>query len=164
MSISEYIKNIHKINERMRDLLAEVVSDMRSNMVFLAPLLAGIVVGLGTMITIILSKLQLIYQFEGDIDVSMLGSMKEILEIFNLTNMIPPYFLQVAIGVYIIQVIFILTSTLVTIDSGEDKLKAIYETGRNLKRGILLYIIVAFIAIFSLALLASIALGGIGAG
>src|SRR3989344_3462435 len=36
MSISDYVKNIQKINDRLRDLLAEVVSDMRSNMVFLA--------------------------------------------------------------------------------------------------------------------------------
>ena len=39
-------------------MLAEVVSDMRSNMTFLAPLLAGIVVGLAAMITIILNVLE----------------------------------------------------------------------------------------------------------
>ena len=35
MSISEYIQNIHKVTQRLQDLLAEVVSDMRSNMVYL---------------------------------------------------------------------------------------------------------------------------------
>ena len=59
MAISEYIKNIEKINDRLRDLLAEIISDMKSNMTFLAPLLAGVVVGLAGMITLILSKLQL---------------------------------------------------------------------------------------------------------
>ena len=60
ISISEYVKNIHKIDERLKDLLAEVTSDMKSNMTFLAPLLSGIVVGLAGMITLILSKLQII--------------------------------------------------------------------------------------------------------
>ncbi len=161
MSISEYIKNIRKINERMRDLLAEVVSDMKSNMTFLAPLLAGIVVGLANMITIILNKLETMFQMQGNFDVAMVGNVSTILEIFNLANMIPPYFLQLSIGIYVIEVIFILTSTLVTVDSGEDKLKSVYETGRNLKRGILLYLIVSFIAILALALLASVALGGL---
>jgi len=164
MSISEYIKNIHKINERVRDLLAEVVSDMKSNMTFLAPLLAGIVVGLGSMITIILNKLQVMFVEQGDFDVSMVGSVKDVLDIFNVTNMIPSYFLQIAIGIYIIEIIFILSNTLVTVDAGEDKLKSVNETGKNLRRGILLYIIVAFIAIIALALLASVALGGMALG
>ncbi len=161
MSISEYIKNIYKINERMRDLLAEVVSDMKSNMTFLAPLLAGIVVGLASMITIILNKLQVMFEMQGEFEVTGLGNVSGILEIFDLTAMISPYFLQVAIGIYIIEIIFILSNTLVTVDAGEDKLRVVYETGKNLKRGIILYLIVSFIAILSLALLASIALGGL---
>ena len=160
MSISEYIKNIHKINERMRDLLAEVVSDMSSNMTFLAPLLAGIVVGLSSMITIILNRLQGMFESGGATEVAGIGSLSNILELFNVVNMIPPYFLQVAIGLYIVEIIFILSSTLVTVDAGEDKLKRIYETGKNLKRGVLLYVIVALISILSLALLAGVAVGG----
>ncbi|MBU1135908.1 MAG: hypothetical protein KJ559_00140 [Nanoarchaeota archaeon] len=160
MSISEYIKNIQKINDRMRDLLAEVVSDMKSNMVFLAPLLAGIVVGLANMITTILNKLQVIFEAQSGGEVSMIGNISDILELFDLTNMIPPYFLQIAIGIYIIEIIFILSSTLVTVDSGEDNLGRIYETGKNLKIGVLLYLIVSFISILALTLLAGVALGG----
>ena len=161
MSISQYIKNIHKINERVRDLLAEVVSDMKGNMTFLAPLLSGIVVGLASMITIILNKLQVMFEMQGNFDLGGVGNISNILELFDLTAMIPPFFLQIAIGIYIIEIIFILTSTLITVDAGEDKLRVVYETGKNLKRGILLYITVSFLAILSLTLLASIALGGL---
>ncbi|MCX6748329.1 MAG: hypothetical protein NT076_01870, partial [Candidatus Pacearchaeota archaeon] len=161
MSISEYIKNVNRINERMRDLLAEVSSDMKSNMTFLAPLLAGIVVGLASMITIILSKLQLIFQQQGDMDIGIVGNISGVLDMFNLTNMIPSYFLQLAIGIYIVEIIFILSSTLVTVDSGEDKLKSVFETGRNLMTGVLLYFIVALIAIVALSILAGVALGGL---
>ena len=59
MSISQYIKNINKITMRLKDMLAEISSDMKSNMTFLAQLLSGIVVGLAAMITFILSKLKL---------------------------------------------------------------------------------------------------------
>jgi len=164
MSISEYIKNIHKINERMRDLLAEVVSDMKSNMTFLAPLLAGIVVGLASMITIILNKLQVMLELGEFTEIAGIGSLGNIVGpggLFEITKMIPPYYLQVAIGIYIIEIIFILSNTLVTVDAGEDKLRAVYEIGKNLRRGIMLYLIVSFMAILSLALLASIALGGL---
>ena len=166
MSISEYVRNIQKINERLRDLLADVVSDMKSNMTFLAPLLAGIVIGLAAMITGILTHLQvLIESMEGGESISGLGAnIGDILNLFRVEYMIPPYFLEIAIGVYIVQMVFILTSTLVTIDSGEDKLKQTRDIGKNLMSAVTLYLIVALFAILVLSGLAGIALGGLGGG
>ncbi len=161
MSISEYVRNLHKINERLRDLLAEVVSDMKSNMTFLAPLLAGIVVGLASMITGILGQLENMIGglSEGGGGLIGMESFGSLLTLFELENMIPPYYLQIAIGIYITQIIFILTATLVTIDSGEDKLRQTYVIAKNLILGSVLYLITALIAILSLSLLANIALG-----
>jgi len=162
MSISEYIKNIHRINERLRDLLAEVVSDMKSNMTFLAPLLAGIVVGLASMITLILNRLEILKGLAGAAGTADIGvNLQTITEFLNVQEMIPPYFLQIAIGIYIIEIIFILTGTLVTVDAGEDKLKRKYDISRFLKFGSLLYLIVALISIFILSILAAFALAGI---
>ncbi len=104
ISISNYVKNIEKINERMKDLLAEVVSDMKSNMTFLAPLLAGIVIGLTGMITMILARLQLLFDIKGNIDVIGGMSLSTITDLFNIINTIPPYFLQIIFGIYIIDV------------------------------------------------------------
>jgi len=159
MSISEYVKNIQKITDRLRDMLAEIISDMKSNMTFLAPLLSGVVVGLAAMITSILSKLNLTQQV-GGAD-SGLGNLDQILGIFEISKMIPPYYLQLAIGFYLIQIVFILTGTLVTINSGQDRLERTYLIGKNLKRGLLLYTVVAFGTILGLFILASIVLGGL---
>ncbi|MBI2632430.1 hypothetical protein HYW75_05480 [Candidatus Pacearchaeota archaeon] len=164
MSISDYVKNIQKINQRLRDLLAEVISDMKSNMTFLAPLLAGIVVGLSSMITLILNKLQGFQETlspEGAEVASGFGSLQSITKIFDLSSMIPPYFIQVVIGIYIIEIIFILTSALVTVNNGKDPLKEKYDTARNLRTGILLYLTTALASILALSLLAAIALGGL---
>lgn len=160
MSISEYVKNIQKITTRLRDLLAEIISDMKSNMTFLAPLLSGIVVGLAAMITSILSKLK-VSEIGGDsagLGASNLGS---IMDIFDLANMIPPYYLQIAIGVYLVQIIFILTSTLVSIDSGEDKLEKTHKTGKNLMKGVMLYFITALFATLALFILTAVVLGNL---
>jgi hypothetical protein len=157
MSISEYIKSIQKITDRLRDMLAEIISDMKSNMVFLAPLLSGIVVGLAAMIASILNKLEL-SNLETGVGI---GNLDTILQIFDLTKMIPPYYLQIAIGVYLIQVIFILTKTLVTIDSGEDQLERTNKIGQNLKRGIALYFITALVTTLALSVLSSIVLGNL---
>jgi len=159
MSISEYVKVIQKITTRLRDMLAEVISDMKSNMTFLAPLLSGVVVGLAAMITTILNKLNL--SELGGSEALGIGNLDKILTIFELTKMIPPYYLQIAIGIYLIEIIFILTGTLVAIDSGEDKLEKTNKTGKNLLRGMLLYFVTAVAATLALFILTSIVLSGL---
>ncbi len=164
MAISDYVKNIHKVNERLRDLLADVTSGMKSNMTFLAPLLAAIVVGLSSMITMILSKLSMMIEM-GDLSAQQtlagVGTLGTITNMFNVVKMIPPYWLQVIVGIYIIEIIFILTITLVTIESGEDRLGEKSEISKMLLTGITLYTIAAFIAIIALAILATVAVSGI---
>ena len=76
--------------------------------------------------------------------------------------MIPPYYLQIAIGIYLIEVIFILTGTLVTIDSGEDKLERTSRIGENLRKGIVFYFLTALFASLALFALSSIVLGSNG--
>jgi len=165
MAISEYVKNIKKIDERLNDLLADIISDMKSNMTFLAPLLSGIVVGLAGMITGILASLDAMIKSLGEggsLDsLSSLGGLKSLLGMFNVDTMIPTYFLQIAIGIYLVEIIFILTSTLVTIKSGQDTLQNTAEIGRNLKISVLLYFIIALFSIVGLSLIGAIALVGL---
>ena len=158
MSISEYVKNIKKITDRLQDLLAEVISDMKSNMSFLAPLLSGVVVGLAAMITSILTKLNLAQLSN---QAGSLGNLSNIINIFDVTKMIPPYYLQVIIGLYLVQIVFILTRVLVTIDSGEDKLEKTNKTGKNLRSAISLYLITALISSIVLFVLTQIVVGGL---
>jgi len=158
MSISQYVKNIQKITDRLRDMLAEIISDMKSNMTFLAPLLSGVVIGLSAMITSILARMTSLKTLGQD-EVLGFANIDTIMNIFKLDSMVPPYFLQIAIGIYLIEIIFILTSALVTINSGEDKLESTNKTGINLRKGIGLYAIVALVTIVGLFVLASVVLG-----
>ncbi len=163
MGISEYLKNIKKINNRLNDLLAEIVSSMKSNMSFLAPLLAGIVVGLSAMITSILLKLETLLQLPGGAEsqIGGVGTVGTLTQLFDLANMIPPYYIQIIVGVYVVEIIYILTVTLVSVKNGVDPLSEKHEIAQNMKRGILMYLMAALVSIFALSLLATIAVGGI---
>ena len=163
MSISQYVKNIHKINERLRDLLADVVSSMRSNMSFLAPVLAGIVVGLAAMITAILSKLSgMIVTGE---EIALPGGMapSAFMDMFNIKFMIPPYFLQIIVGLYIVEIVYILTLTLVSVEAGTDRLGEKFEIAKNMRTSIMMYTGVAILSILALTVLAAVAISGIAA-
>jgi hypothetical protein len=159
ISISEYVKNLQKITERLKDLLAEISSEMKSNMTFLAPLLSGIVIGLALMITAILNKLNFA-NLSGE-TIEGIGNLQNIVSIFQVDKMIPPYYLQIAIGVYLIQMIFILTKTLVTIDSGEDKLEEVFKIGSNLKTGMWFYFFTSLLTTVILFILSTKVLGGV---
>mgnify|MGYP001606643471 CR=1 FL=1 len=162
MSISEYVKNINKINQRLKDLLAEIITDMKSNMTFLAPLLAGIVVGLAAMITSILNKLEYFQDQFASGAAEGITSLSNIIDLFQVNKMIPPYFIQASIGIYIIEIVFILTSALITVEAGRDLLKEKHELSKNLARSITLYLITALLSIVSLTILSSVALGNLG--
>jgi len=165
MSISDYVKNIRKVNIRLNDLLADIISDMKSNMTFLAPLLSGVIVGLAGMITLILSRLKdlmgMIGGGGGD-EISAVGTgMGSMLSLFRVTEMIPTYWLQIIVGVYLVQVVFILTGTLVTIKSGKDDLAQTAAIAKNLRNTLLLYFMVAFLSIAGLALIAAMSLSSL---
>jgi hypothetical protein len=163
MSISEYVKNIKKITMRLKDMLAEIISDIKSNMTFMAPLLSGIVVGLALMIASILNKLDLAELAGAGIETGF-GNLANLVGpdgLFQVTKLISPYHLQIIIGIYLIQIVFILTRTLVTIDSGEDKLERINKTGKNLTKAIALYFITAFLTTFALFVLSTVVLGNL---
>ncbi len=162
MSISEYVKNIKKVDSRLNDLLAEIISDMKSNMTFLAPMLSGIIVALSGMITMILGSLDDLMKglsngesLAGGVNIGSITTM------FDLESMIPTYWLQIIVGFYLLEIVFILTSTLVTIKSGKDDLTQTAEIGNNLKKSMTMYLIVAFIAIVALTMIAGVALAGL---
>ncbi len=159
-SISGYINQVHKIEERLKDLLADILSSMQSQILFLAPAIAGIVVGIGTLVANVLRKLSATLATGvgggetgfGNIDVSSLP--------FTLKDAIAPYFFQMVIGIYLVQLIIILTILSRKIQSGEDKLEVEYAIGQNLFRGVILYLIISFIVILVFSGLSSVIVGG----
>jgi hypothetical protein len=62
----------------------------------------------------------------------------------------------------LIQIVFILTSTLVTVKYGRDPLHVTSEVGKNLKKSIMLYGVIASVSIIALTLIGAVALVGIG--
>ena len=57
LSMSRYIKEIHRVEERLKDLMAEIVGSMKGQVAFLTPAIAGIVVGITSMISTVLTRL-----------------------------------------------------------------------------------------------------------
>lgn len=140
LSMSRYIKEIHRVNERLRDLMADTISSMKSQIKFLTPAIAGIVIGITSMITAILTKLSAqLEMFTGGEQAGMAaGGM---MEIFGVG--LPTFYFQLIVGFYVIQIVYILTILANGIENGSDKLGEKFSLGQNLIRSTSLYCFLA---------------------
>ncbi len=156
LNISQYIKEIHKVNERLKDLLADIVSSMKSQISFMAPVISGIVIGITSMITTILINLG-----------TLLSSVQEsgseggaagvggagLMSMFG--DGIPTYFFQIVVGLYVVEIIYILTVMSNGIENGADKLAEKYNLGVNLIKGTITYVGVSLVIMLLFNMIAS---------
>lgn len=150
LNVSRYIKEIHRVDERLKDLMAEIISSMKSQVKFMSPAISGIVIGITSMITNIIGKLGGQIQQIG----SQAGAQAT-----GLSSMfgdgIPTYFFQAVVGVYVVQLVYILTVLTNGIENGEDKLNERYTLGQNLVRSTMMYIIISLVVMVIFNLIAN---------
>jgi hypothetical protein len=128
LNVSRYIKEIHKVDERLKDLMADIISSMKSQIKFMSPAISGIVIGITSMITTILGALggqitQLGTEGGGGAQVAGLTQL--------FGDGIPTYYFQIVVGLYIVQIVFILTILQNGIENGQDKLNERYLLGQK---------------------------------
>ncbi len=141
INISRYVKEIHKVNERLKDLMAEILSSMHSQIKFLTPVIAGIVIGITSMVSSILGKLALqMKKISAGEDVAAIGGGIGP-DFFG--QGVPTFHFQIIVGLYVVQITYILTILANAIQNGSDKLNERYELGQNMIRASVLYCIVS---------------------
>jgi len=152
LNISRYIKEIHRVDQRLKDLMADIISSMKSQIGFMAPAISGIVIGITSMITTIMGRLkeQAASMAEGG-----RGSMVQ--DLFG--DAIPTYYFQLVVGIYVVEIIIILTVLTNTIENGSDKLNEEHMLGHNMKRSTLLYCAIALIVMLIFNMIASKVVG-----
>ena len=155
-SIANYVERIHKVNERLRDLLSEVVSSMKAQIKFLTPAIAGIVVGISSMIVTIIIKLNtsITSAIEEGADLQLQGGIQNLVSILSPDGIIPGYYFQLVVGVYVVQLALILTYMQNGIENGTDQLNQKYLMGRYVFSSTLLYTIIAVIVVILFTALA----------
>jgi hypothetical protein len=158
INIAEYIKQIHRVDERLKDLMADIVSSMKSQVSFLTPAIAGIVVGITGMITQILGQLSMrladLSTQAGEANVSGAG----LLGMFGTG--IATYYFQIVVGLYVIQITFILSLLINGIENGSDKLSERYIIGKNLLKTAITYVAITLAVTLIFSIVAGSILSG----
>lgn len=143
MNVSTYIKEIHRVDERLKDLLADILASMKSQISFLTPVIAGIVIGITSMVTSIIGRLGTLLREqsavaggEGPVSTGFLGMFGD---------GVPTYYFQIIVGIYVVQLTYILTILSNNIENGSDSLGERYSLGINLIKSTIIYCSVALI-------------------
>jgi len=149
LSISNYVERIHSVNERLKDLLSEIISSMKSQISFLTPAIAGIVIGIASMIVNIIVQLGTQFQeFQaGEAAADTASTLSLINSLFTVKDIIPSFFFQIVVGLYVFQITYILIILSNGIENGTDKLNEEYLLGKNLIKTTVIYTIIAVIVV-----------------
>ncbi|MBI5389501.1 type II secretion system F family protein [Candidatus Woesearchaeota archaeon] len=158
MNISRYIKEIHRVNERLRDLMSDIISSMKSQISFLTPAIAGIVIGITSMVTEIINKLGFAAEgIAGGSDVSQVSGGTLLQTMFG--DGVPTYYFQIVVGIYVVQITYILTVLANGVENGSDTLQERYTLGKNMLRSPVLYGIISIVIMLIFNLIAAQILG-----
>jgi hypothetical protein len=145
INVSEYIKELHRVDERLRDLMAELISDMKQQIKVLAPAIAGIVVGITSMIVAILGRLT--EQLSAITSSAGAATNVPVGLVTLFGDGVPTYYFQTIVGIYIVEMVYILTVMVNGIENGADKLSERYQLGQNLIKSTLIYAVIALTVI-----------------
>jgi len=111
-------------------------------------LISGIVVGLAVLTTNILRKLTTQFDTVNSGDLASAGVGGGLINsIFQTESMLPPPIFQFMVGVYLIQVTFILSYLLGGIINGSDDIENKYMLSKNLITSVITYVIVAIFCV-----------------
>lgn len=116
INLATYLRRMGEINDRVKDVLQETVSSMQFQVNLLAPVVSGVVVGLTSMITIIMTilsqKMAQVSQMFGEGSTTGMPTtapqMSFLTGIFQMTKAVPLHYFQLMVGIYTIEVVVLI--------------------------------------------------------
>jgi len=145
MTISRYLENIHKTQEQLNDLMEDTTTTIQMLAYLLAPVVSGVAVGMSNTIISAMFKLSRSFQNTQTSLPSQSGSAGLGGVVGNLDNAISPEILQFIVGIYLIQLLWILGTFYMKITHGENDTYRNIFVGKVLISGMLFYTITLLI-------------------
>ena len=150
-TIATYLETLNNIEAKIRELLEEVRSSLKTQAGFVIPLVTGITASLTMFLLDMLRRLsKMLEQLEKALGMGMIsGSMSNIMDTMmgDFTRVVPMTVLQATIGIYTVEIIILLSYLLNGIENGFDEVSRDWIISQNLKTALMLYVSVAIMAL-----------------
>jgi len=143
ISISNYLKNMEEVEEHLKEMLSEVISTMRIQGLVLSPITSGVVVSLTAMMMHMLVNLSgWVKSFQSQLGgYGPIGSVGGGIfsSILTIDKIIPIHYFQIIVGIYMIEIVTMLSLFLSKIEYGNEKIQRNYDLGKMLLYTFLIY-------------------------
>lgn len=143
ISIANFLRNMHIVEEDLKEKLSDIVGTMDIQAILLAPLSTGIVVSVyAIMMQIIVSLSGFISEFQSKL--ASYGTSGDVLTgIININQVVGVHVTQLIVGIYMVEVVSMMALFTSIIKHGEDKLLRKYTIGKTLLLGTIIYSVVS---------------------
>jgi hypothetical protein len=134
--IADHLKQLQEVEKKITDMLYELTSTLRSTVSVFAPLIAGVTLSITTLISTILVSIQTKQSPENitGISTTFSGAAGS----FMTENIRPEYFVLV-IGVYLIELVILLTRFTNGLNEGDDTATFMYSLGKTMPMSIAVF-------------------------
>lgn len=152
--ISSYLQDIQETQERLEELIGDTLSSLQFLGYILSPVIAGIAVGMGSVISISFSAIG------GTINntaanatagagapTGISGGSVGILSVFNFQSVIPPGVLQLVVGVYLLQLSAVVGTLYVRLDEGRNPPRRNVVVGRMMLSSLIFYTLTVLVIV-----------------
>ena len=143
--IADHLKQLQDVEKKITDMLYELSSTLQSTVAVFAPLIAGVTLAITMLISSILSSFQGDTSLKSMIDLPVNAPFK--VESFMIENIRPEYFVLV-IGIYLIELVVLLTRFTNGLNEGDDKATFMYSLGKIMPLSILVFSVTIIIGQF----------------
>ena len=127
VKIADHLKELQAVEHKIRDNLYELTSTLRSTVALFAPLIAGVTLAITKLISTILSSMS--GAIPTDVVADMPSVLSQVADSFAIENVRPEYFVLV-VGIYILELVVLLTRFTNGIDEGDDTAAFMYSLGK----------------------------------
>ena len=150
VKIADHLKQLQDVERGIKNDLGILTSTLRSTAIIFAPVIAGVTLGITNLISKIFNKMNLKEIITKESIFSFFGTPK-----FAIENINPGFFVFV-IGIYIIQLVILLTRFANGIDEGDDRIQYMYTLGKALPNAIIIFTIVTILSMIIFQEMASV--------
>jgi hypothetical protein len=152
-TISEFLKDADDVNNSTTEILSETTSDMQVQAWVFAPLSAGVVVGLMAIVIYIFSffggNFQEMQQIVGSGEFGD-ATISSISFLFNIGKQVPFHNFQIIVGVYMIEMVLIISYFLGELNYGNDDVSKTSDLGKIMFVAIAVYSMVVLSIYFGI--------------
>jgi len=140
-AISRFLDDAKDVNKFTDEVLDEITSEMKITVYVFAPLAAGIVVGLLSMITIVFYSFAPSFQ---ELEKTLSGkeyktALESIGWLLNLTKAIDLSQFQIVVGLYMIEIVIMISYFLGELKYGEDEVNKIKDISKTVLIALIIY-------------------------